>query len=1149
MKKILSAVLATLIAIQTAGALAAVTTNDGTFDVYNDFEATAAAYGFTDTTGGGGSYSIVNDDYGKALKVSSVSTHHMFSKAEKPIKEGAFRISFDIKPLDKDVYTFMRLVSRDVDKASAIPAADAHLTFTLDKGAINYFPGMDPKGWWQVSANPREYTVGKWYHIDLYGDFVQRKLYYYVNNELYVIDNMKESFKEIYGFYFTAYDLGSGTKSYLLDNVSFTEATYKNLKPLIDKGAAAPDSVRSQLSIKAADMPFGNNYYDTENMPFSLEIANNSGADVDADGVYRVVDENGQIVWEQKGAVKIKNGETCKEKINATPNAYGMLTIKAEFTDKNTGAKSYFSEEVTGSRTAERNERMGIHTLIPNDPAYAPYIKTFVDGFAKIGFAAQRHFIAWNGFETTKGVYEIQGVYKEEWDNLEGNPLDELYVVAYGNHLYTPTDGHIPETEAELKAWYNYCYNLASQIKDRATYYEIWNEPNLSPNFNPGNTPPEGYVEVLKNAYKAIKAADPDAIIVGISQSNYGTSYVSKVFEAGGGEYMDAVSIHPYMWTQGPEAGQMEFVGNVRKCIDDFGYSHLPLYITEIGWQVSVGLDEQAIYNTQMLILNEVYGHMDKIWMFRYVENDDLNNEGFGFLNSSLETKPFLARRHYMAVANFNRIMNKVKYEETKISDEALPLYRFELKDGRKCIVTWNSSGERKDLSVDLGCNTITVSDLYGNETVYHSADGKYNLNVDKFPCYIMGDIKKCEASGKLFSVDKSEVNVVTGSKAEFILSANSDDYDVTAFAGEKIRIEKTEKLGGGKTKIVVAADNDFTTQESVTVVVSKNEKTCYKARIAVNNVPAVSVKSHVEHYLGNRWNLNIDITNNLYDKAVDGTVYIDGPNEFSDSIKTWKVKPVGAGVMGEVIIPIPDYLGKKDADFKGRLKMSDGTELDLSRVLTFKGMPYMRMTPEFDGVISEGEWNKDYVLKFNGEDANVVHLAGETYRGKDDLDATMYYGWDNKNFYLAAEVYDDCFELDPEKRLWAGDSIQFAYALKKEASANRTEIGVGIGANGPELTKYAASLAPPSDGSRFIHEIAIENYPDKKLTVYELSIPWAEMFPAGFDITDYSQVLFSVMLNDRDNNVREGYIEVGSGIGTDKNPAMFLEYNLLKIK
>ena len=260
-------------------------------------------------------------------------------------------------------------------------------------------------------------------------------------------------------------------------------------------------------------------------------------------------------------------------------------------------------------------------------------------------------------------------------------------------------------------------------------------------------------------------------------------------------------------------------------------------------------------------------------------------------------------------------------------------------------------------------------------------------------------------------------------------------------------------------------------------------------------------------------------------------------------------INAVDAGKTNNVVIPIPDYLGNKDTDFVGRLIMSDGTELDLSRVLTFKGMPYMRTVPKFDGVISDGEWNRDYVLKFNNDDANIVHLAGNNYSGKEDLNAIMYYGWDKKNFYLAAEVYDDCFELDPEKRLWAGDSIQFAYALKKEATANRTEIGVGIGANGPELTKYAASLAPPSDGSRFIHEIAIENYPEKKLTVYELSIPWAEMFPAGFDITDYSQVLFSVIINDRDNNVREDYIEIGSGIGTDKNPAKFLEYNLLKIK
>ena len=72
-------------------------------------------------------------------------------------------------------------------------------------------------------------------------------------------------------------------------------------------------------------------------------------------------------------------------------------------------------------------------------------------------------------------------------------------------------------------------------------------------------------------------------------------------------------------------------------------------------------------------------------------------------------------------------------------------------------------------------------------------------------------------------------------------------------------------------------------------------------------------------------------------------------------------------------------------------------------------------------------------------------------------------------------------------------------------------------------------------------------NYPDTKKTVYKLSIPWAEMFPAGFSITDYSQVLFSVLINDRDNNAREGYYEIGSGIGSSKDPSMHLEYNLMK--
>ena len=45
--------------------------------------------------------------------------------------------------------------------------------------------------------------------------------------------------------------------------------------------------------------------------------------------------------------------------------------------------------------------------------------------------------------------------------------------------------------------------------------------------------------------------------------------------------------------------------------------------------------------------------------------------------------------------------------------------YEFTLKDGRSCIATWNSSDEKKDLALDLGCESVTVSDIYGNDFLF----------------------------------------------------------------------------------------------------------------------------------------------------------------------------------------------------------------------------------------------------------------------------------------------------------------------------------------------------------------------------------------------------------------------------------------------
>jgi hypothetical protein len=83
--------------------------------------------------------------------------------------------------------------------------------------------------------------------------------------------------------------------------------------------------------------------------------------------------------------------------------------------------------------------------------------------------------------------------------------------------------------------------------------WEIWNEANLRGPW-PGNVDPVRYTAMLKAAYTAIKAADPNAVVVssGLSSavddpSGYSLSpqtFLSRMYAAGAKGYFDAVGLH-----------------------------------------------------------------------------------------------------------------------------------------------------------------------------------------------------------------------------------------------------------------------------------------------------------------------------------------------------------------------------------------------------------------------------------------------------------------------------------------------------------------------------------------------------------------------------------------------------------------------------
>ncbi|MDH7474815.1 MAG: cellulase family glycosylhydrolase [Anaerolineae bacterium] len=103
---------------------------------------------------------------------------------------------------------------------------------------------------------------------------------------------------------------------------------------------------------------------------------------------------------------------------------------------------------------------------------------------------------------------------------------------------------------------------LAARYKGRVQAYEIWNEQNLSREW--GHTPNAAeYMSLLKAAYKAIKAADPNAVVVSGGPTPTGATgpdsiddrmYLQQMYDNGLKYACDAVGVHPSGFANPPDS-------------------------------------------------------------------------------------------------------------------------------------------------------------------------------------------------------------------------------------------------------------------------------------------------------------------------------------------------------------------------------------------------------------------------------------------------------------------------------------------------------------------------------------------------------------------------------------------------------------------
>lgn len=165
-------------------------------------------------------------------------------------------------------------------------------------------------------------------------------------------------------------------------------------------------------------------------------------------------------------------------------------------------------------------------------------------------------------------------------------------------------DGGVgPSTPEAFAAYAKFLTAAVERYRSRGIRtWEIWNEPNLS-GFWPPEPDPVAYAHLLQAAYAAIRAADPEAVVLfgglspvpEMSAEESGSlklvpaaRFLSDVYANGGAGSFDALSFHPYTWPELPESpypwtGWTIMTGPIRDLMTAHGDGGKKIWITEFG--------------------------------------------------------------------------------------------------------------------------------------------------------------------------------------------------------------------------------------------------------------------------------------------------------------------------------------------------------------------------------------------------------------------------------------------------------------------------------------------------------------------------------------------------------------------------------------
>lgn len=268
------------------------------------------------------------------------------------------------------------------------------------------------------------------------------------------------------------------------------------------------------------------------------------------------------------------------------------------------------------------------------------------------GFHFIRQEFPWEDLEQPgKGEFFDRKFNKSTWEKYDRIVAlaDEygLEIIARLDHppAWTRADGHSRGYFAPPDNYEDYgdfVHAVASRYKGKIKYYQLWNEPNIYPEWGEQPVNAQDYTRLLKIGYKRAKEADPNAVIIsaGLAQTletgprNLSDLlFLQQMYDAGAKNYFDILAVMNYGLFTGPgdhraDASRTNFSRPelVREIMVKNGDANKPIWAMEIGWNALPPAFEEAPFGRvteqqQARYATQAYERAQSEWSWMGVMN------------------------------------------------------------------------------------------------------------------------------------------------------------------------------------------------------------------------------------------------------------------------------------------------------------------------------------------------------------------------------------------------------------------------------------------------------------------------------------------------------------------------------------------------